>query len=279
MKKHWKKQGAGHKSRVLMAGSCIVLMLMIGIVSYVSYPKEKQEDEKTNAVSQMAKEQTEEENTAMEQEDTKAVATGIPETTPKETENTVTEKNSIKAEEIREEETKAGQNKGKGNEDSINTTMSAEKEKNAKTEQSKEKQKSSEEKEQVSQTPKQNIAETEKDDYVPISEGWKDAKSAKGEITSAQKQELDAMVETWKSGVVSDAELKTNIMEYLKVQEIKYTEVSVTSQGYALYDEVPKIELHDGGNLYSFVGTYSTGKQNPDGTDKTVFYNWSVFVF
>ena len=56
-------------------------------------------------------------------------------------------------------------------------------------------------------------------------------------------------------------------------------EVSVTSKGYALFDKVPEIDLRDGGNLYSYVGTYSTGKQNPDGTNKTVCYNWSAFVF
>ena len=78
---------------------------------------------------------------------------------------------------------------------------------------------------------------------------------------------------------LSDAELKDKIISYLEEQKIDYIEVSVTSKGYALFDEVPEIDLRDGGNLYSFVGTYSTGKQNPDGTNKTVCYNWSAFVF
>lgn len=115
--------------------------------------------------------------------------------------------------------------------------------------------------------------------YVPISEGWKATASAKGEITSAQKADLDALIETWKSGNFTDTELKEKIISYLEEQKIDYIEVSVTSKGYALYDEVPVIDLRDGGNLYSYVGCYSTGKQNPDGTNKTVCYNWSAFVF
>jgi len=118
-----------------------------------------------------------------------------------------------------------------------------------------------------------------KEQYVPISEGWKTSKSAKGAITTAQKADLDAFIETWKSGSLSDSELKAKIINYLKEQKIDYMEVNVTSQGYALYDKIPEINLKDGGNLYSFVGTYCTGKQNPGGTNKTVCYNWSVFVF
>lgn len=115
--------------------------------------------------------------------------------------------------------------------------------------------------------------------YVPISEGWKAEASAKGDITSAQKADLDLMIQSWKSGALTDAELKDKIISYLEEQKIDYMEVSVTSKGYALFDEVPEIDLRDGGNMYSFVGTYSTGKQNPDRTNKTVCYNWSAFVF
>ncbi|MDD3206584.1 MAG: hypothetical protein PHS74_12755 [Lachnospiraceae bacterium] len=115
--------------------------------------------------------------------------------------------------------------------------------------------------------------------YVPISEGWKATDSAKGDITSAQKADLDALIETWRAGSLTDTELKEKIISYLGEQKIDYMEVSVTSKGYALFDEVPVIDLRDGGNLYSFVGCYSTGKQNPDGTNKTVCYNWSAFVF
>lgn len=115
--------------------------------------------------------------------------------------------------------------------------------------------------------------------YVPISEGWKATDSAKGDITSAQKADLDALIEIWRAGSLTDTELKDKIISYLEEQKIDYMEVSVTSKGYALFDEVPVIDLRDGGNLYSFVGCYSTGKQNPDGTNKTVCYNWSVFVF
>lgn len=115
--------------------------------------------------------------------------------------------------------------------------------------------------------------------YVPISAGWKVEDSAKGDITSSQKADLNAMITSWKAGKLSDSELKTMIMNYLDDQGIDYMEVSVTSDGYALYDEIPEIDLRDGGNLYSYVGTYSTGEQNPDGTEKTVCYNWSAFVF
>lgn len=115
--------------------------------------------------------------------------------------------------------------------------------------------------------------------YVPISEGWKATDSAKGDISSAQKADLDALIETWRAGSLTDTELKEKIISYLEEQKIDYMEVSVTSKGYALFDEVPLIDLRDGGNLYSFVGCYSTGKQNPDGTNKTVCYNWSAFVF
>lgn len=115
--------------------------------------------------------------------------------------------------------------------------------------------------------------------YVPISEGWKATDSAKGDITSAQKADLDALIETWRAGSLTDTELKEKIISYLEEQKIEYMEVSVTSKGYALFDEVPVIDLRDGGNLYSFVGCYSTGKQNPDGTNKTVCYNWSAFIF
>lgn len=127
--------------------------------------------------------------------------------------------------------------------------------------------------------PTATVAPTTEIKYVPISEGWKAEASAKGDITSAQKADLDSMIQTWKSGALSDAELKDKIISYLEEQKIDYMEVSVTSKGYALFDEVPEIDLRDGGNLYSYVGTYSTGKQNPDGTNKTVCYNWSAFVF
>ena len=127
--------------------------------------------------------------------------------------------------------------------------------------------------------PTATVAPTTETKYVPISEGWKTEASAKGDITSAQKADLDSMIQTWKSGALSDAELKDKIISYLEEQKIDYMEVSVTSKGYALFDKVPEIDLRDGGNLYSYVGTYSTGKQNPDGTNKTVCYNWSAFVF
>lgn len=115
--------------------------------------------------------------------------------------------------------------------------------------------------------------------YVPISEGWKASETAKGDITGAQKADIDCMIESWKSETMSDTELKEKIVAYLDEQGIEYMEVSVTSKGYALYDALPEVDLRDGGNLYSFVGTYSTGNQNPDGTNKTVCYNWSAFVF
>ena len=127
--------------------------------------------------------------------------------------------------------------------------------------------------------PTATVAPMTETKYVPISEGWKAEASAKGDITSAQKADIDSMIQTWKSGALSDAELKDKIISYLEEQKIDYMEVSVTSKGYALFDEVPEIDLRDGGNLYSFVGTYSTGKQNPDRTNKTVCYNWSAFVF
>lgn len=127
--------------------------------------------------------------------------------------------------------------------------------------------------------PETTVAPIQETKYVPISEGWKAEASAKGDITSAQKADLDSLIQTWKSGVLTDAELKEKIINYLEEQKIDYMEVSVTSKGYALFDEVPEIDLRDGGNLYSYVGTYSTGKQNPDGTNKTVCYNWSAFVF
>lgn len=116
-------------------------------------------------------------------------------------------------------------------------------------------------------------------EYVPISEGWKVSKTANGDITLAQKLKLDGFIESWKNGNISDSDLKSNIMKYLDEQGIDYKEVSVTSKGYTLYDEIPEVILRDGGNLYSFVGIYSTGKQNPNGTHKTVCYNWSAFVF
>lgn len=139
-------------------------------------------------------------------------------------------------------------------------------------------EKQSEEPEATSTTmPTVNPVQENK--YVPISEGWKASETAKGDITSAQKADIDSMIESWKSGTMSDTELKEKIVSYLEEQGIEYMEVSVTSKGYALYDVLPEVDLRDGGNLYSFVGTYSTGKQNPDGTNKTVCYNWSAFVF
>ena len=127
--------------------------------------------------------------------------------------------------------------------------------------------------------PTTTVVLTTETKYVPISEGWKAEASAKGDITSAQKADLDSMIQSWKLGDLTDGELKDKIISYLEEQKIDYMEVSVTSKGYALFDEVPEIDLRDGGNLYSYVGTYSTGKQNPDGTNKTVCYNWSAFVF
>jgi len=140
-------------------------------------------------------------------------------------------------------------------------------------------EKTSKEPEVKSTTEPTIVAPVQETKYVPISEGWKDSKTAKGDITSAQKADCDSMIESWKSGAISDAALKEKIVKYLEEQGIDYMEVSVTSKGYALYDVLPVIDLRDGGNLYSFVGTYSTGKQNPDGTNKTVCYNWSAFIF
>lgn len=117
------------------------------------------------------------------------------------------------------------------------------------------------------------------DNYVPISKGWKESKTSKGDITSVQKIKLDGLIESWKKEDMSDSDLKNNIMKYLDEQGIEYKEVSVTSKGYTLYDKIPEVNLRDGGNLYSFAGIYSTGKQNPNGTQKTVCYNWSAFVF
>ena len=135
------------------------------------------------------------------------------------------------------------------------------------------------EKPATQEEPTATVAATTEAKYVPISEGWKAEASVKGDINSAQKADLDSMIQNWKSGALSDVELKDKIISYLDEQKIDYMEVSVTSKGYALFDEVPEIDLRDGGNLYSYVGTYSTGKQNPDGTNKTVCYNWSAFVF
>lgn len=131
----------------------------------------------------------------------------------------------------------------------------------------------------VTTTPPVTITPVQENKYVPISVGWKASETAKGDITVAQKADIDSMIESWKSGTMTDAELKEKIVAYLDVQGIEYMEVSVTSKGYALYDVLPEVDLRDGGNLYSFVGTYSTGKQNPDGTNKTACYNWSAFVF
>jgi len=131
----------------------------------------------------------------------------------------------------------------------------------------------------VTTTPPATITPVQEDKYVPISEGWKASETAKGDITAAQKADIDSMIESWKSGTMTDAQLKEKIIAYFDGQGIEYMEVSVTSKGYALYDVLPEVDLRDGGNLYSFVGTYSTGKQNPDGTNKTVCYNWSAFVF
>lgn len=131
----------------------------------------------------------------------------------------------------------------------------------------------------VESTTTPTVTPVQENKFVPISEGWKASETAKGDITSAQKADIDSMIESWKSGTISDTELKEKIVAYLDEQGIEYMEVSVTSKGYALYDLLPEVDLRDGGNLYSFVGTYSTGTQNPDGTNKTVCYNWSAFVF
>lgn len=244
MKKQWNRLWTKHKNAVLIVGICF--LFSIGAMIYVNVSKYAQPEAKVNTASQEAKEQKEAENATAEQEKTKAGVTA----TASETGNSLAE-SSVKKEGEKEEREKpkiSGEN------------VKEEKEKTEETKEGKE----------IWQI---------KESYVPISEGWKDFKSAKGDITSEQKADLDAMVDNWKEGSVSDSELKANIMEYLKEQEIEYMEVSVTSQGYALYNQVPKIELSDGGNIYSFVGTYSTGKQNPNGTDKTVFYNWSAFIF
>ncbi len=128
-------------------------------------------------------------------------------------------------------------------------------------------------------TTKPIVDPEKKEIYVPISEGWKASESARGNISSEQKIDLDRMIEDWKKGQVTDLELQLQIMKYLEEQGIEYMEVSVTSKGYALYDEIPTVDLRNGGNLYSFVGIYCIGKQNPDLTNKTVCYNWSAFIF
>ncbi|MDR0925350.1 MAG: hypothetical protein LBN31_13485 [Hungatella sp.] len=270
MKKLWTE----HQNKVLIAGSCLILIFMIGAVIYGNVPKTEKVKKKGSTASQTVQKQKKD-NTVTKQEPTQAVVTETPK--EGETEHSVTEESDAKAGEKKQQKSEVSQEKNEETEDLVK--QNSENEEDKKGEQSKEKKEEPKAKKEVSQTPNQKVVEEAKENYVPISEGWKDTKSAKGEITSAQKAALDAMVEIWKSGSLSDSELKANIMEYLEEQKITCTEVSVTSQGYALYDQVPKIELSDGGNYYSFVGTYSTGKQNPDGTDKTIFYNWSVFVF
>ena len=115
--------------------------------------------------------------------------------------------------------------------------------------------------------------------YVPISKGWKTSKSVGGDITAGQKAALDQMIADWKAKKLTDNELKSKMENYLQEQNIDYKEVCVTSKGKALYKKIPKPDCLNGGNLYSFCGTYCTGKKNPGGTNKTVCYNWSVFVF
>lgn len=132
----------------------------------------------------------------------------------------------------------------------------------------------------VKNTDSEQIQSAKKqDDYIPISEGWKSSKTVKGDITEVQKLKLDGFIENWKNGDITDSDLKDTIMKYLGEQGIEYKEVSVTSKGNTLYDEIPEVNVSDGGNLYSFICIYSTGKQNPKGTNKTVCYNWKVFVF
>ena len=123
---------------------------------------------------------------------------------------------------------------------------------------------------------------TETDDaeaYVPIPEGFIASKSVAGDLTDGQRKEIDEKVRQWQSGVYEDIELKAELEAYLREQQIGYLEVSVTSEGYNLLEEVPEIGLADDGNLYSFLGIYSTGQQNPEGTDSTICYHWSVFIF
>lgn len=60
----------------------------------------------------------------------------------------------------------------------------------------------------VTQTP------TSAAKYVSISGGWKATDSAKGDITSAQKVDLDALIETWKAGSLTDTDLKEKIISY-----------------------------------------------------------------
>lgn len=279
MKKLWTEG----KNKLVIAGSCILIIFTIGAVIYSNVTRTEQRKEKVSAVSQTVQDQKNEENTVTEQESTQVKVSKKQEESKKsveekqeDLEHSDTQK-SVDSEGKKKKETEEGQEKRKEKGDSVKKDSKNKKDETK--EQSQEKQEEPKTEREVSQSPKQREAGKEEKNYVPISEGWKDAKSAKGDITFAQKAALDAMVETWKSGSLSDSELKTKIMEYLEDQKITCTEVSVTSQGYALYSQVPEIELSDGGNYYSFVGTYSTGKQNPEGTEKTIFYNWSVFVF
>ena len=279
MKKLWTEG----KNKLVIAGSCIIIIFTIGALIYSNVSGIEQGKEKVSAISQTVQEQKNEENTVTEQESTQVEVSKKQEESKtsveekqEELEHSDTQK-SVDHEGNKNKETEAGQEKRKEKGDSVKKDSKNKKDETK--EQSQEKQEEPKTEREVSQSPKQKEAEKEEKSYVPVSEGWKAAKSVKGDITFAQKAALDAMVEVWRSGSLSDTELKTKIMEYLEEQKITCTEVSVTSQGYALYDQVPEIELSDGGNYYSFVGTYSTGKQNPEGTEKTIFYNWSVFVF
>ena len=124
------------------------------------------------------------------------------------------------------------------------------------------------------------VAKTKSKKYVPISKGLKTSKSTKDKtVSKKQKAALDKMVKKWKAKKYTDASLKTAIENYLLDQKVSFREVNVTSKGKALYAKIPKAEIEEGGNPYSFFGTYCTGKKNPGGTNKTVCYNWSVFVF
>ena len=79
----------------------------------------------------------------------------------------------------------------------------------------------------VTTTPPTTITPVQENKYVPISEGWKASETAKGDITVAQKADIDSMIESWKSGTMTDAELKEKIVAYLVEQGIEYMEVSI----------------------------------------------------
>lgn len=114
-----------------------------------------------------------------------------------------------------------------------------------------------------------------------IPEGWIFEKSDVGSaLNSTHKAQIDSWVQIWKTGGMSDDELKTKIQYYLAENAISYLKVDVMGNSFFISEESPSVDyFHVDSMPYAYVGVYSTGQKDVNSVgNHTIFYKWMVYI-